>query len=109
MKKTSVKFEKKLSKYGGFQGGNSCWEGFPGEPDHYSLMSYVGTEKIVGRGGPKIVTEWGGKIWLQGGGQLMGQGGGRKGKLSKTMTKKLHFGQFFCNIFNVTRIFSKIF
>ncbi len=38
--------------------------------------TYVGTEKIVGRGGPKIMTGWGVKIWLQGRGQLHGTGRG---------------------------------
>ena len=41
-----------------------------------SPNSYVGTEKVAGRGGTKIVTEWGVKMWLQGTGQLHETGSG---------------------------------
>ncbi len=41
------------------------------------LYPYVGTEKIVGRGGPKIIKGRGGEnMALQGGGQLYGTGRG---------------------------------
>ena len=65
--------------------------------DKEPSSSYVGTKKIVGRGGSKIVTGWGGVVtmWLHGGGQLHGTG-----------RENLQFGQNLASFLTLRKIFN---
>ncbi len=62
------------------------WVVGPGTPH-----PYVGTENIVGRGGPKIVTGCG--LKNREGDKFMGQGVGRVGELLKKRQKSNFFGK----------------